>query len=89
MALYMSLVLCRMIVNILIFKTGWIRELSDISDHVNSSDRGSVVFMVFFYLGIILLAIGLPCYARCTSFLSRSATAATGVAKRALITTVR
>ena len=46
-------------------------------------DRGSVVF---FYLGIILLAIGLSRYARCTSFLSRSATAATGVAKRALIT---
>ncbi|MCI0874357.1 MAG: hypothetical protein J4N79_08805 [Chloroflexi bacterium] len=44
-------------VNILVFTTGWIGGLSDFAGQANSSDPGSFVFTVFFYLGILLFFI--------------------------------
>ena len=44
-------------VNILVFTTGWIGGLSDFASQANSSDLGSFVFTVFFYLGILLFFI--------------------------------
>ena len=44
-------------VNILVFTTGLIGGLSDFAGQANSSDPGSFVFTVFFYLGILLFFI--------------------------------